>query len=60
MLWKKIRVRRIKSAGLGGLILHCVVREGLTCNMALEGSEEANHEATLGREFQAGREVLRP
>lgn len=60
MLRKKLRVRRIKSAGLGGLTLHCVVREGLTYDMVLEGSEEANHEATSGREFQAGREVQRP
>lgn len=38
----------------GGPVLCWAVREGLTCEMAFEGSEEANHEDTLGGMFQVG------
>lgn len=49
-----MRVRKIKRAGLRGRVLHFMVREDLTYNMVFEGSEEANHGATLGRVFQVG------
>lgn len=51
---EKIKGKAERVLRCAGLILYWVVVEGLTYERAFEGSEEANHEAMLGRMFQAG------